>query len=544
MAEPNEFYPPAFGRMRNPMSLAMIPGWISASFLALIVLVGCSDNPVTGKRELVLYSTEFEIETGRNNFIPAQQASGGLYTVDPALGDYVSSVGRRIAAVSDRDLPYEFVVLNSSAPNAWALPGGKIAVNRGLLMEMESEAELAAVLAHEVVHAAARHGASAMNRELLFGVAALAASLGGMDAESAGQLLGVGAVAFGMINQSYSREAEREADFHGMRYMRAAGYDTRAAVGLHEKLLQRSRGQDSGWLDGLFASHPPSEERVSNNRAALANFPPGGEVGKARYENRLAYLRARKGAYDAGDAARQVLDVRPAESLREIDSAIDLEPREGLFHGLRGQALARLGRLSEAVEAYGTAIAQGPAYWEHFLGRGLAHDALGNRDRAFSDLLRSQGLLPTGKGNLALGTLALEAGRIDEAKRYFGAARQATGDIGAVARREYVLLDIADAPERYIATEVFFQDRRVIVKVTNRTDLRLKNVLIRADAEINDLGSKRLLQVPRLGPRTSVVLDGRLRYEEGDAVEVRVRVEQAQPVFRRGSRIRSYKPYP
>ena len=511
---------------------------------ALILVAGCSANPVSGERERVQYSTEFEIGTGRRNFLPAQQTGGGLYTVDPGVGDDVSSEGRRIAAVGDRNLPYEFVVLNRSAPNAWALPGGKIAVNRGLLMEMESEAELAAVLAHEVVHAAARHRASAMNRNLLFGVAALAASLRGMDAESAGQLLGVGAVAFGMINQSYSREAEREADYHGMRYMRAAGYDTRAAVGLQEKLLQRSRGPDGGWLDALFASHPPSRERVANNRASLANFAPGGEVGKARFADRLAYLRARMGAYDAGDAARRVLDVRPAESLREIETAIDLEPREGLFHGLRGQALARLGRLAEAVEAYGTAIAQGPAYWEHFLGRGLAHDALGNRDRAFSDLRRSQSLLPTGKGNLALGTLALEAGRFGEAKRYFGAARQATGEVGAAAEREYVLLDIADAPEQYINTEVFFQDQRVILKVTNRTDLRLKNVLIGVDAEINDLGSKRLLRVPSLGPRVSVVLDGRLRFEEDDVVKVWPRVGQAQPVFRRRAGFRPYDPFP
>ena len=212
------------------------------------------------------------------------------------MGNYVSSVGRRIAAVSDRNLPYEVVVLNSCAPNAWALPGGKIAENRGLLMEMESEAELAAVLGHKVVHAAARHRASAMNGELLFGVAVRASSPGGMGAESAGQLLGVGAVAFGMINQGYSREAEREADYHGMRYMSAAGYDTRAAVGLHERLLCVSQGRDAGWLGALFASHPPSEERVANIRAALVNFPPGGEAGKDRYESRLAYLRARQDA--------------------------------------------------------------------------------------------------------------------------------------------------------------------------------------------------------------------------------------------------------
>ena len=200
--------------------------------------------------------------------------------------------------------------------------------------------------------------------------------------------------------------------------------------------------------------------------------------------------------------------------------AINLEPRAGAFHGLQGQALARSGRLAEAVEAYSTAIAHGPAYWEHFPGRGLAHDALGNRDRAFSDLRRSHGPLPTGEGNLALGTLALEAGRSDEAKLYFGAARQAAGEIGAAAKREYVLLDIVDAPERYVGTEVFLEDQRVILKVTNRTDLRLKNILVRVDAKINDQRTRRLQQVPNWGLRFSDVLDGRLSYGKDVAVEI------------------------
>ena len=77
----------------------------------------------------------------------------------------MQSVGNRLAKVSDRpELPYEFVVLNDSIPNAWAMPGGKIAFNRGLLYELNSEAELAAVLGHEITHAAARHGAKSMER--------------------------------------------------------------------------------------------------------------------------------------------------------------------------------------------------------------------------------------------------------------------------------------------------------------------------------------------------------------------------------------------
>ena len=154
-----------------------------ALFLTLVALVvaGCSVNPVTGKRDLMLVSTADEIQMGEQNYVPMQQSQGGVYDVDPELTRYVSSIGQSLAAVSEVDLPYEFVVLNNSVPNAWALPGGKIAVNRGLLTEMNSEAELAAVLGHEIVHSAARHTAQQMSKGMLMEgvVAATSIAVGG-----------------------------------------------------------------------------------------------------------------------------------------------------------------------------------------------------------------------------------------------------------------------------------------------------------------------------------------------------------------------------
>src|SRR5687768_11826698 len=135
---------------------------VSVIVAMLIALAACAVNPVTGKREISLISESSEIEMGTQNYAPMQQSEGGQYDVDPALTEYVQRVGSKLAAVSDRKLPYEFVVLNNSVPNAWALPGGKIAINRGLLTELESEAELAAVLGHEIVHAAAGHTAYRM----------------------------------------------------------------------------------------------------------------------------------------------------------------------------------------------------------------------------------------------------------------------------------------------------------------------------------------------------------------------------------------------
>jgi predicted Zn-dependent protease len=99
--------------------------------LVLLSLAGCAVNPVTGKTEFSLVSEAQEIQLGTENYAYMQQSGGGQYDVDPELSAYVQVVGGKLAAVSDRQLPYEFVVLNSSVPNAWALPGGKIAINRG-----------------------------------------------------------------------------------------------------------------------------------------------------------------------------------------------------------------------------------------------------------------------------------------------------------------------------------------------------------------------------------------------------------------------------
>jgi len=129
-----------------------------AAIATLALLAGCVVNPVTGRSELSLVSEAEERKIGAEQYVPSQQGQGGTYQVDPELTAYVSQVGKRLAAVSDRKFNYEFVVLNNGVPNAWALPGGKIAVNRGLLYELNNEAELAAVLGHEVSHAAIGHG--------------------------------------------------------------------------------------------------------------------------------------------------------------------------------------------------------------------------------------------------------------------------------------------------------------------------------------------------------------------------------------------------
>ena len=197
---------------------------VSAAALALLGLVpllGCSVNPATGKRQLVLISESQEIKLGRRSN-EALVAQLGLYD-DPELQSFVSGLGKRMAAVSERpDLPWAFQVVDDPAVNAFALPGGFVYVTRGILIHLDSESGLAGVLGHEIGHVAARHGVNQMSKGLL-------AQLGlGVSATLSGELAAVAGIAesgVGLLFLKYGRDDERQADQLGFRYAERSGYD-------------------------------------------------------------------------------------------------------------------------------------------------------------------------------------------------------------------------------------------------------------------------------------------------------------------------------
>ena len=409
--------------------------------IAALVLAGCGVNPVTGERQLALVSEREEISIGEQHYGQTQQSMGGAYTTDEALTRYVQRVGQSLAEVSDRpNLPYEFVVINDSTPNAWALPGGKIGINRGLLLEMDSEAELAAVLGHEIVHAAARHGAQRMERGLLLQAGIMAVGIGASAAErDIGPLLVAGAgVGATLIMQRHSRSHELEADYYGMQYMARAGYDPQGAVDLMETFLRMYDRREPSWLEGMFASHPPSRERLEANRATARELESQcGEcvMGRDAYQQAIAGLRDRQEAFEAHDKARKALkDGKPDEALRLVDQAIERHPDEAIFHGLRGDILGKQGRHEQAVQSYDRALSRNPDFFAFHLGRGISHRELGNNSQARRDLQRSNDLLPNAIAHNALGKLALAAGNRDRARGHFTVAAQSDSPEGREAQ--------------------------------------------------------------------------------------------------------------
>lgn len=415
--------------------------WIKLTLLASLALfvTACSVNPVTGQKELSFMSPEQEVALGAQHYRPSQQAQGGRYVVDPELNLYVNQVGQKLAAVSDRrELPYEFVVLNNNVPNAWALPGGKIAINRGLLVLLDDEAELAAVLAHEVVHAAARHSAKQQTQGTLMNVGLMAAgvALATQDQEAAGLAvgaLGVGAQAW---QARYGRSQELESDAYGIQYMIRAGYDPQGAVELQKTFVKLSQGQQGGLIDSFFASHPPSQERVAANQKLAAQHP-GGVRNRAEYQRAIAQLKKDQPAYDDYQNALKALgedEVNKAQQL--VDNAIAKQPKENLFWELKGRIKANQKDLDGAAQAFGKSVAANPEFFRPYVYRALAYRQLDKPDASAADLEKSMQLLPTQIASYYLGEYALQKGDRQKAANYFQQAVEGGGEIGQAAQAQ------------------------------------------------------------------------------------------------------------
>jgi predicted Zn-dependent protease len=237
------------------MFVAKRVGIIITMILSFIIS-SCAVNPVTEKREIMLFSDQDEIEMGKQGN-EAVLVQFGTYD-DHSLQSYIDYVGQQIAEVSHRnDLPYHYTVVDSAVLNAFALPGGYVFITRGLLAYLNNEAQLASVLGHETGHIAARHGVKKYQKAIgaqliLVGVA--------VATESQGLALGTNLL-LNAILQGYSRKDERQADELGVLYMYRASYNP-LEMAKFFSILKRIEEHSPNVIEQLFASHPPTPDRV------------------------------------------------------------------------------------------------------------------------------------------------------------------------------------------------------------------------------------------------------------------------------------------
>lgn len=237
--------------------------------LACVGVTACQTVPITGRSQLLLLSEADEMQMGIQSYREVVQKS--KLSKDPATNDLVKRVGTRIAAATGRtDFQWEFTVIEDPQANAFALPGGKVAVYTGILPITRDEAGLAAVLGHEVAHAVARHGAERVSQNLLVqvGLAGTMAAFSKGDPktrQTVGALLGAGA-AVGLV-LPWSRGQESEADRLGLIYMAKAGYDPRAARDLWIRMAESSKGHDRP--PEFLSTHPSEPTRIQQIEAWL-----------------------------------------------------------------------------------------------------------------------------------------------------------------------------------------------------------------------------------------------------------------------------------
>jgi predicted Zn-dependent protease len=260
---------------------------LAAMILPQLLLFGCATNPVSGKREFSLVSAAQEESIGREGY-PAVVSEYGLYD-DARLAAFVDSMGQALARVSHRpDLQWRFTLVDDPSVNAFAMPGGYIYVTRGILAHLNSEAQLAGVLGHEIGHVTARHTAQRISQQQLAG---LGLGLAGAFSETFRRYSGAAETALGLVFLKYGRDDETQADQLGVDYATRAGYDPREIPGTYAML--KRVGEASGQRIPTFLStHPdPGDREVRTSE--LARAAAAGKTGLVIHER--DYLRRLEG---------------------------------------------------------------------------------------------------------------------------------------------------------------------------------------------------------------------------------------------------------
>ena len=243
---------------------------------------GCNTVPITGRHQLNLVSAGQEMQLGLTSFDQLKKTTPISH--DPAANALVQKVGKRIAAVTSKDMPnaqWEFVVFESKEANAFCLPGGKVGVYTGILPITKDEAGLATVIGHEVSHAVARHGAERMSEAMVMqlGGEVLGASISTADP----RVQALASTAYGLTTQlgrelPHSRAQESEADHIGLIYMARAGYEPQAAVQFWQRFKQYNEQHGGSSALAFLRTHPLDETRIQQLQGwlpeAQAQFKP------------------------------------------------------------------------------------------------------------------------------------------------------------------------------------------------------------------------------------------------------------------------------
>ncbi len=409
--------------------------WLFGAASSAVALQGCAVSPVTGERILVGMSREQEIAIDRAQ-APHQFSQDMGAVQDAGLNAYVTEVGQRLqGGVQRPDMPYSYRVLNANYVNAYTFPGGAMGVTRGIMADLKDEAELAALLGHELGHVNARHSAQRQGQSLLAQVAVVGLAVAAGDSQWA-PLAGIGGqIGASALLASYSRSHEREADALGQAYLVQSGYPASGMTGLHELLIDGAEKQPS-LLQTMFSSHPMSTERRDTARqAAQTTYAASlkAPTQRERFMDRSAGLRRLKPTITACQNGETALSQKKLpDAQTQFGRALRLTPQDYPANLRMAQTLQALGKPQDA-RRYADAARQIYPQEAQALKLG-ASLKLGLRDAggALADLQAYDRLLPGDPGVLFLKGVSLEGlGQRQAAAQHYAAFLRQNNQGGA-----------------------------------------------------------------------------------------------------------------
>lgn len=319
-------------------------GRIMVAVALLAAVPACTVNPVTGEQQLDLLGEAQEIEMGARLY-PQYTAQSLGEVSEPELQGLVERVGQSLAEVGHRpQIPWSFNAVNDPIVNAYALPGGKISVTRGLLARMGSEDELAGVLGHEAGHVTARHAAAQYSRQMLaqLGMMGAAVYMEVEDVENRELYMLGGMFGAQLALAHYSREQERQSDELGLEYMVDAGYKPHGIIDLMETLNSQHRRQPN-LLERMFSTHPMTSERIATAEKRVAALPAeirDRPYSKDRFLQASRRVRDSREAYDRLAEAQAALgNDDPREARRLLRDPVDRWQHDGLLRAHLALAL-------------------------------------------------------------------------------------------------------------------------------------------------------------------------------------------------------------